>query len=54
MKASCLIVSSLSILRVIIVVFGHFSPHKYNKKEPQKLYVNTNCTGGGLIYLITN
>ena len=30
-KASCLIVSS--VLRVINVDIGHFSPHEYNTKE---------------------
>ena len=33
MKASCLIVSSSSFLRVIIGDIGHFSPHENNTKE---------------------
>ena len=33
MKASCLIVSSLSFLCVIIGDVGHLSPQEYNTKE---------------------
>ena len=33
MKASCLIVSSSSFLRVVIGDIGHFSAYEYNTKE---------------------